>query len=348
MSPTRISFFSRLLNDAPPPERYRLGVEQVRHAEALGFDAFWLAQHHFDGTEGGMPAPLVFLGHVAALTSRIRLGTGIITLPLDHPVRVAEDAAVLDILSGGRLEVGVGSGGTPGAFSAFGLDHADRAAVYDRNLQALRAAWAGEAVGGGNRLYPAAPGLNNRVWQATFSVAGGERAGRDGDGLLLSRTQPRPKGQPHLRLHEIQLPIVEAYLAALPAGCAPRVLASRSVVVADNRADALSFAEAGLRRIAERFRAVGHESLGDGTADLIRAFDTHLGTPAEVAESLAANLTLGHATDVAVQVHSVDPPHRFILRSLELFATRVAPALGWAGLPAQVEARVEARPRIAV
>ena len=329
----RLGFFSRLLDDVPPAERFRLGVEQARHAEALGFDAFWLAQHHFDGTEGGMPAPLVFLGHVAALTTRLRLGTGIITLPLESPVRVAEDSAVLDALSGGRLEVGLGSGGTPSAFAAFGLDHADRAPVYDHHLSALRAAWAGEALGGGNILYPPAPTLTDRVWQATFSVAGGARAGRDGDGLLLSRTQPRPKGQAGLSLHDLQLPIVEAYLAALPAGRAPRILASRSVFVADSRSDALLFAERGLRRIAERFKTAGHEVPGETTDDLVRAFDTHLGTPDEVAESLAADLTLAHSTDVAVQVHSVDPPHRFILRSLELFATRVAPALGWTDAP---------------
>lgn len=325
----RIGFFSRLLDDAPPAQRFRLGVEQVRHAEALGFDAFWLAQHHFDGTEGGMPAPLVFLAHVAALTSRIRLGTGIITLPLEGPIRLAEDTAVLDALSGGRLEVGLGSGGTPGAFAAFGLDHAERAAAYDRNAQALRSAWAGEPAAGGNRLYPPAPTLKDRVWQATFSVAGGARAGRDGDGLLLSRTQPRPKGQPGLSLQDLQLPIVEAYLDALPRGRTPRILASRSVFVADGRTDALTFAEAGLRRIADRFRTSGHEVADDSTLGLVQAFDTHLGTPGEVAESLGDDRTLDHATDIAVQVHSVDPPHRFILRSLELFATQVAPALGW-------------------
>ncbi len=62
----RLGFFSRLLDDVPPGERYRLAAEQIRHAEAAGFDSAWVAQHHFDGTEGGLPAPLVFLAHVAA------------------------------------------------------------------------------------------------------------------------------------------------------------------------------------------------------------------------------------------------------------------------------------------
>ena len=108
----RIGFFTRLLDDASPADRYRLALEQIIRAEELGFDSAWVAQHHFHETEGGLPSPLVFLSHVAARTSRIRLGTGIITLPLEDALRVAEDAAVLDLLSAGRLEVGVGTGGT--------------------------------------------------------------------------------------------------------------------------------------------------------------------------------------------------------------------------------------------
>jgi hypothetical protein len=101
-----LAFFTRLLDAAPAAERYRLAAEQIAHAEQLGFDAAWVAQHHFHEHEGGLPSPFVFLGHLAARTSRIRLGTGIVTLPLELPVRVAEDAIVLDLLSAGRLELG--------------------------------------------------------------------------------------------------------------------------------------------------------------------------------------------------------------------------------------------------
>jgi alkanesulfonate monooxygenase SsuD/methylene tetrahydromethanopterin reductase-like flavin-dependent oxidoreductase (luciferase family) len=78
----------------------------------------------------------VFLAHVAARTSRIRLGTGIVTLPLDEPVRVAEDAAVFDLIWNGRLELGLGSRGTPSAFAGFGRDSADRA-VFAFPLRSL-------------------------------------------------------------------------------------------------------------------------------------------------------------------------------------------------------------------
>src|ERR1700730_15107629 len=92
----RLGFFTRLLDEATAAERYRLAAEQIRHAEKGGLDFAWIAQHHFHGRAGGLPAPFAFLGFGAARAFRICLGTGIVTLPLEHPVRVAEDAAVLD------------------------------------------------------------------------------------------------------------------------------------------------------------------------------------------------------------------------------------------------------------
>ena len=100
-TPKRLGFFTRLLDDVSAGERYRLATEQIVRAEALGFESAWVAQHHFNADEGGLPAPFVFLAHIATRTSRIRLGTGVVTLPLEDPVRVAEDAAVLDLLLGG-------------------------------------------------------------------------------------------------------------------------------------------------------------------------------------------------------------------------------------------------------
>src|SRR5215831_6094301 len=141
--PKRLGFFTRLLDQAAPAERYRLATAQILHAERCGFDTAWVAQHHFHEDEGGLPGPLVFLAQVAAQTSRIRLGTAIITLPLELPIRVAEDAAVLDLISGGRLEVGVGPGGNLTACEAFGLDSGERATLMAQHLELLRDAWAG-------------------------------------------------------------------------------------------------------------------------------------------------------------------------------------------------------------
>jgi hypothetical protein len=84
-----------------------------------------------------------------------------------------------------------------------------------------------------------------------------------------------------------------------------------------------------LRTAVRRFIDRGHLVPGDKLADLIKAFDVHVGTPEEVVASLRADQTLARVTDLAVQVHSIDPPHPSILRSIELVALEVAPAFGW-------------------
>jgi putative FMN-dependent luciferase-like monooxygenase len=339
--PKRLGFFTRLLDLAAPAERYRLATAQIVHAERCGFDTAWIAQHHFHEDEGGLPAPFVFLAQVAAQTSRIRLGTAIVTLPLELPIRVAEDSAVLDLMCGGRLEVGVGGGGNLSSYAAFGQDSAERAALLARHLQVLRDAWAGQPLPGGkDQLYPQNPGLVERVWQATFTVDGARRAGAAGDGLMLSRTQPRPAGAPDLPLAEIQNPMIDAYLEALPDGREPRILASRTVFVADDNEEARRLAEIGLGRHRARLTRLGRAT-GDGSGldAMIVAMDVHLGTPDKVIASLQTDNALARATEVAVQVHSIDPPHPFILRSIELVAEVVAPAFGWGRAARAAEAR---------
>lgn len=326
----RLGFFTRLLDQVDAAERYRLATEQIRHAEKFGFDSAWIAQHHFHKGEGGLPAPFVFLAHAAAHTSRIRLGTGIVTLPLELPIRVAEDAAVTDLLSGGRLEVGVGPGGNLTAFTAFGLDSDRRHSLFDDNLALLKTAWSGGALPGGDKLYPSSPTLVDRIWQATFTVSGARRAGLAGDGLMLSRTQPRAPEAPQASLADIQNPMLDAYLEALPKGVEPRILASRTIFVADDHNEAMRLAEIGLSRLRHRLAASGNFASGSLVGDLIRAMDVHIGTPDEVIASLQADSTLRRSTDLTMQVHSIDPPHPYILRSIELFAGKVAPALGWA------------------
>jgi putative FMN-dependent luciferase-like monooxygenase len=330
MTGKRLGFFTRLLDRASAAERYRLATAQIVEAERSGFDSAWVAQHHFHEDEGGLPSPFVFLAHVAAKTSRIRLGTGVVTLPMENAVRVAEDAIVLDLLSGGRFEFGVGSGGTPSAFLAFGETSAERGPVMGRNLSRIRDAWAGRPLGSpDNRLYPAAGSLDGRVWQATFSVEGGQRAGEAGDGLMLSRTQPRPKGSPRATLAEIQNPIIDAYLAALPPGRAPRIMGSRTLFVAESRERAWKLAEAGLRRSVAHFTATGFPPLGDRLEDIAATYDAHIGSPEDALAALAADTALARVTDLSFQVHSADPPHEDILRSIRLTASHVAPALGW-------------------
>lgn len=325
----RLGFFTRLLDKVPAKQRYQLAIEQIQHAERCGFDNAWIAQHHFHEDEGGLPSPLVFLAHAAAQTRTIRLGTAIITLPMENALRVAEDAAVLDLLADGRLEIGLGSGGTPDSFLPFGLTFAERATAFADNLHTLLSAWRGDSLGHpDNHLYPAAPQLAGRVWIATFSVEGAIRAAQGGHGLMLSRTQPRPAGQAELPLDAIQNPLVDAYLAALPAGIAPRILASRTAFVADSDSYARQVAEPGIRQQAAQYPG---ELRGESFDDLLAQFDAHVGGIDQVAYSLAQDSVLSRVTDISFQVHSVEPSHADTLRSIELIARHLAPALRAAG-----------------
>lgn len=326
MMPKRLGFFTRLLDRATPQERYRLATEQIRHAERLGFDSAWVAQHHFHENEGGLPSPLVFLAHAAAHTQRIRLGTAIITLPMENPLRVAEDAAVLDLLADGRLEVGFGSGGTPTSFLPFGLACEQRGAVFADHLHLIESAWRGDTLAHpDNHLYPPAPQLAERIWIATFSIEGAIRAAKSGHGLMLSRTQPRPPGQSELPLDAIQNPIIDSYLAALPTGVSPRILASRTAFIADSQAYALQTAEPGLSKQAAAHRAAGHEIICDNVTDYARQLDAHIGDAPHVLASLAKDSVLTRVTDISFQVHSVEPSHQDTLRSIELIAKHIAP-----------------------
>lgn len=326
----RLGYFSRILDIASASERYSNVTAQIVHAEKLGFDTAWVAQHHFHEFEGGLPSPLVLLAYVAAQTSRIRLGTGVICLPMENPIRVAEDAAVLDILSNGRVEIGIGTGGTLESYQAFGVDSTQRGPIMGHHTQVLRDAWADKVLPGNVQVYPRQPSLADHIWQATFAADGGERAGVAGDGLMLSRTQPRPQGQPDLPLNVIQQPIVDAYLAALPKDKTPRIMASRTLFIADSREEALHYAEIGLRKKLQTndFNRTGLPP--DAPLDaIIKAYDVHLGTVDDVVASLSQDKVLDYATDVVFQVHDIDPPHSKVLHSMELIATEVAPQLGW-------------------
>ncbi|MGO3886128.1 MAG: putative FMN-dependent luciferase-like monooxygenase, partial [Mycetocola sp.] len=324
-----LAFFTRLLDDVPAAERYRLATEQIQHAERLGFDSAWVAQHHFHEAEGGLPSPLVFLAAVAAQTSRIRLGTGIITLGMEEPVRAAEDAVVADLISGGRLELGLGTGGTPSSFESFGASFAERRELFDAKLAVFDAALSGDSVGGDNRLYPAGGTLADRIWFATFSAPLAVRAGREGRGLQLSRTQPRPAEQPTAQLWDLQNPIIDAYLAELPEGVALRVSVARSLFIGDDPAEARRLAVEAYRRQPIVKAMLGSDGSELSDDELLRRLDVHVGGVDDVVESLSADTALARATQVSFQVHSIDPPHELILRSTELLATEVAPRLGW-------------------
>jgi alkanesulfonate monooxygenase SsuD/methylene tetrahydromethanopterin reductase-like flavin-dependent oxidoreductase (luciferase family) len=99
--------------------RFDAMCAQASLAEALGFDVIWAHEHHSGGST--YPSPLMTLAALAAVTKRIELGTNMLLLPLHHPLRVAEDAAMVDVMSGGRLRLGVSAGYSPADLQAFAV-----------------------------------------------------------------------------------------------------------------------------------------------------------------------------------------------------------------------------------
>jgi putative FMN-dependent luciferase-like monooxygenase len=328
--PFRLGVFSRLVDQVPPAEIYARGLALIETAEALGFDTAWVAQHHAH-VDGGLPAPLVFLTAAAARTSRIALATGIITLPLENPVRLAEDAAVLSILSGGRLELGFGSGGNELVFSLFGEHLAERQQRYERAFALVRGALCGNSFAPhGPPLFPTAPELVASMWEAAMSLSSAARAGEHGSGLLLARTATRDATTRGLALGHAQTPFVEAYLAHFAAdGRSPRIGLSRSIYVAPTRAEAFADAEPGMRRHAQLLERRTGRPVEGTVEELLARQDVHIGTPDDVIASLAADVLLARASDLILQAHPVDPGPAKTRRSLELIAREVAPALGW-------------------
>lgn len=135
------------------PVRYRETIEQIIHADALGFDCAWLAELHFFKPFSIMPSPLIVATAVAQKTRRIRLGIAVNLLPLWHPLRCAEDGATVDILSNGRLEFGVGRGAIPLHFSGFNVPREESRARFEEALDIILQAWTSEAFSYQGKYY---------------------------------------------------------------------------------------------------------------------------------------------------------------------------------------------------
>lgn len=181
-----LGYLTHVAGSGTPARVYRETIELAVAAEELGYSSFWVAQHHGGGLGGLLPSPLVLLAAIAERTSAIRLGTAVVAASLEDPLRLAEDAAVADALSVGRLELGFGAGADTSASAAFGRDHDHRhrdcADAVDRVRATLAGPW----------LVPAEPGLRGRLWWATGSTAGVDMAAARGMGVLSGRPADQP------------------------------------------------------------------------------------------------------------------------------------------------------------
>jgi alkanesulfonate monooxygenase SsuD/methylene tetrahydromethanopterin reductase-like flavin-dependent oxidoreductase (luciferase family) len=308
-----------------PRRIYAETLDLIVAAEQLGYHAIWLAQHHFKERGGRLPSPFPFLAAAAQRTTRLRLGTAVIVLPLEEPLRVAEDAAVVDALSDGRLELGVGSGGDPDEFDAFARPLDSRRQRTADGIDLLRRALCGEALGSrGQRLQPPAQTLADRLWQGVMSAESAQQVAANGLGLMLARSAIDPVHA----TDELQLALAGIYLQTWDGrNGAPRIGLSRTVYPAADRAAALAAMQESVMRSVDSLIAQGQLPPGLSLEQYCARLNILYGHPDEIVAALHADRVLPHATELIVQFSPGAPPHKEALRMLEQIAAKVAPQL---------------------
>ena len=183
-------------------------LRECERAEAAGFDSVWLGEHHNNPILH--PAPLIGLAAIASRTNRIRLGTGVLLLPLYHPMMVAEEGAMVDMISGGRLILGVGAGYAPEEFAAFGASLKERGSRMDEAAELLRRLWTEEHVTHHGRFFQItdatiAPRPVQRprpaIWFGAWAEAAIRRAARLGDAWFVGPSANLAEIGPSARIY---------------------------------------------------------------------------------------------------------------------------------------------------
>jgi alkanesulfonate monooxygenase SsuD/methylene tetrahydromethanopterin reductase-like flavin-dependent oxidoreductase (luciferase family) len=166
-------------------QEYREILDMVRLAETLGFDSAWVSEHHGSG-DGYMPSLLPTLAAFAAATDRIKLGTGIMLTPFHHPLRLAEDAATVDLISGGRLILGLGLAWRQEEFRVFEVPLKERVRRTVETIDVLRLAWTGDRFSYQGKVF-SYDRVRVPIWLGGSVEAAMRRAGRVADGYIRTR-----------------------------------------------------------------------------------------------------------------------------------------------------------------
>ncbi len=327
---------------------YDSDMQQMLAAEPLGYQSVWIAEHHFNDY-GLCPAPPVLAAYLAARTTTLRFGMGVSLLPLHHPVDLAEQLAVLDVVSGGRLDVGIGRGGTLQDYQTFRSDRAEARLRVEEGIALMRQCWSGAPFDFAGRFHSA------------------ERV----------QVRPRPVQRPHppryvacnsedsvLSAAKLGLPTLSSFFVPLDelvhrrrlyrdtARAAGRSEAEieaverqgwgmRVVHVAPDREEALRATEPPFMGYQQKMARLRSDATGgsvpnsfDRSLLRLRAFRDYLadgwaliGTAADVREGLQQYLEVTGYQRVLLLMALPGLPTPLALRSMTLFAAEVAPAL---------------------
>jgi alkanesulfonate monooxygenase SsuD/methylene tetrahydromethanopterin reductase-like flavin-dependent oxidoreductase (luciferase family) len=317
-------------------------TREIVRADALGFDTAWIAEHHFSNQYGIMPDVFVYAAYLAAVTNRIRLGSAVVTLPLANPLRVAENASFVDILSGGRFVLGLGSGYRAYEFDGFGVDFEARRELQEESLPLLldlfrtkradhKGAHFSFKVDGEYELFPhAVQQPHPPIFLAGATDRSLREAGRKGLGLMLSTWTPFPLLAKQTATYREALDETPAELRDNPAR--GEIDVARWVYVAETDAKARADSEAGILRHQAHFASgltsgylgtVASAGRDRGYDELSQDIILH-GSPATVAAKIERLKAMTGATSLMLHY----PPWYGIdkaLASLELFAAEVIP-----------------------
>jgi len=316
---------------------------EIEEAERLGYDTAWIAEHHFSTGYGIMPDCFAYMAYLAARTSRIGIGAAVITLPLYDPIRVVENTAFVDILSNGRVRLGVGSGYRPYEFVGLGRDFEARRDMVEEAVGLMfeafhRRRWTHKGryfQGTVEGTYEMLPVPVQEPHPPLYMAGGTDRsiayAGRQGFGLMLSTLPSAETLARQITLYREALDTAPEERRRNPA--AGHVDVARYVYVADTDEEARADTEDAIIRHITHFGSSGTGGYLGSVSEKGQALNYD--------DLLATTLLHGSAETVVTKLRALQaktgmsslllhyPPYygaQKIRRSLQLFAERVMPA----------------------
>ncbi|AZP15574.1 LLM class flavin-dependent oxidoreductase [Streptomyces aquilus] len=321
-----------LFDEADPRRGHESTLEIIELGERLGFDSAWLRHRHL---QYGISSPVAVLAAASQRTRRIELGTAVIPLGWENPLRLAEDLATVDLLSGGRVNPGVSVGPPMHYDQVKDALYPDTADAEDFSYERVRrlldfvrgkSATDFSGVEGfevfSDRVQPQSPGLGSRLWYGGGSLGSARWAGEHGMNFLTSSVVKAEHPEETTDFAEIQLSHIRAFRAAHPDGDAARVSQGLVVIPTDSASPAQ-------RAKYEEFAAkrTPRTASPQGPARLMFAPDI-VGTSAEIAERLHAHAAFREIDEVAFALPFTFE-HEDYVQILTDMATHLGPALGW-------------------
>lgn len=321
--------------DPPYDTYYQQILEQIELAEELGWECFMFNEHHFLGYGGLVANPAVLLAAAAARTSKIRLGPCIAILPLRHPLHSAEDYAMVDAISGGRLEFGIGSGNTEIDYKVFGVSRENDRERLREAIDVILKAWANERIRYSGQfwsfdeltLYPRPiQQPYPPIWVAGTSAEGLGWAGRQGY-HIMTVGHPHPPEKVRLGVEAWKQGLLASGYDLKTKHCQFHVRTH----VNESSANARSIAMKAIRRYDEISR-IGRRSLTAAPGDydwntMLATGRNNYGNPDECIKNID-NARKNYYFDTLTTTFNFGGiPHAEIFKSMRLFAQEVMPAL---------------------